>query len=95
MNAVKENVFSSEAEEGERMKGICKTDKEFIVGQLFDRTTNGIGVNTIGIGVNNRQRWTFRTRVDGNVTLKYRNIHICITRDKFFKDWKIIEKAEG
>jgi hypothetical protein len=70
------------------MKGICKTDNALYVGQFFDGTT-------IRIGLNNRQRWTFKTRVDGNVTLEYRNITICITQEQFFKDWKIVEKAEG
>ena len=70
------------------MKGICKTDNALYVGQLFDGTT-------IRIGLNNRQRWKFETRVDGNVTLEYRNITICITREQFVKDWKIVEKAEG
>jgi hypothetical protein len=64
------------------MKGICKTDNALYVGQFFDGTT-------IRISMNNRQRWKFATRVDGNVTLEYHNITICITREQFYKDWKI------
>jgi hypothetical protein len=71
------------------MKGICKTDNAIYVGQFCDGTT-------IRIGMNSRQRWTFKTRVDGNVTLEYRNITICMTREQFLKeDWEIVEKAEG
>jgi hypothetical protein len=71
------------------MKGICKTDNALYVGQFYDGTT-------IRIGLNSRQRWTFKTRGDGNVMLEYRNITICMTREQFLKeDWEIIEKAEG
>ena len=67
------------------MNGICKTDNALYVGQFYDGTT-------IRIGLNNRQRWTFKPRVDGNVTLEYRNITICMTQEQFFADWKIVEK---
>ena len=63
------------------MKGLCKTDNELYIG-FFEGTT-------IRIGLNKRQRWKFETRFDGNVTLEYRNITICITREQFYKDWKI------
>ena len=88
MNAVKENVFSSEAKEGERMKGICKTDNALYVGQFLDGTT-------VSIGLNQQQRWQFETTSDGRVKLTFRNIGIFVSEKQFFADWKIVEKADG
>lgn len=88
MNAVKENVFSSEAEEGERMKGICKHSNGLYVTSHFNGTH-------VLINLTNRQKWKFVTRDDGKVELRLRNILIVMSEKKFFDDWKIVEKAEG
>ena len=69
--------------EGERMKGICKTDNALYVGRFLDGTT-------VRIGLNRQQRWQFETNPDGRVKLTFRNIGIFGSEKQFFRDWKIV-----
>ena len=71
------------AKEGERMKGICKTDNAFYVGRFLDGTT-------VRIGLNRKQGWQFETASDGRVKLTFRNISIFVSEKQFFADWKIV-----
>ncbi len=70
------------------MKGICKHGNGLYVTSHFNGTH-------VLINLNNRQKWEFVTREDGNVELRLRNILIVMSEKKFFDEWKIVEKAEG
>ena len=88
MNAVKENVFLSEAEEGERMIGKCSPC-----------STGFYTVESaVMISLSTRQIWNFKYALLNSkpvVKVNRDNVRLYLSKEEFEEDWKIIEKAEG